>query len=78
MALERHPGSYTGVLLLALWQVLGTTNIGKQLNLAASTCRRTLGTDGSICEIVRLDGTREGLPDADFEKFIESFPIEPV
>ena len=51
-------------------------NLGRRLSLETSTCRRTLGTDGSLTEIVRLDGTREGLSDADFEKFIESFPIE--
>jgi hypothetical protein len=52
--------------------------IGKQLNLATSTCRRTLSVDGALCEMVRLDGSREGLSDADFEKFVESFPIETV
>jgi hypothetical protein len=53
-------------------------NIGKQLNLTTSTCRRTLGANGALMEIVRLDGNREGLSDADFEKFIESCPIERV
>ncbi len=57
---------------------LTVTNIGKQLNLATSTCRRTLSADGSLFEIVRLDGTRHGLPDADFEGFIASFPVERV
>jgi hypothetical protein len=37
-----------------------------------------LSADGSLFEIVRLDGTREGLCDADFERFIESFPVERV
>ena len=55
---------------------LTVTNIGKQLNLATSTCRRTLGADGSLFEIVRLDGSRDGLSDADFERFIESFPVD--
>jgi hypothetical protein len=54
------------------------TNIGKRLNLATSTWQRTLGADGSQFEIVRLDGTREGLSDADLEKFIDSFPAERV
>ena len=54
----------------------GRLAIGKQLNLATSTCRRKLGADGSLCEIVRLDGMRAGLSDADFEGFIASFPIE--
>jgi|HubBroStandDraft_6_1064221.scaffolds.fasta_scaffold5725320_1 hypothetical protein len=41
--------------------------------------RRTippLAVRGALMEIVRLDGMRDGLSDADFEKFIESFPIE--
>jgi hypothetical protein len=57
---------------------LTITNIGKQLSLETSTCRRTLSADGSLSEIVMLDGTREGLSDADFERFIESFPVERV
>jgi hypothetical protein len=55
---------------------LTITNMGKQLNLATSTCRRTLSVDGSLFEIVRLDGTRAGWSDADLERFIESFPVE--
>ena len=37
MALERHPGSYTGVLLLALWQVLtsGTAHAQPAASLPA-------------------------------------------
>jgi hypothetical protein len=57
---------------------LTITNIGKQLNLESSRCRRTLSADGALSEIVRLDGTRAGFSDADFEKFIEGFPIETV
>jgi hypothetical protein len=40
---------------------LDNTNVGKQLNLATSTCLRTLGANGSLFEIVRLDGTRASL-----------------
>ena len=57
---------------------LTVTNIGKQLSLVTSTCRRTLSADGALSEIVRLDGTREGLSDADLERFIGSFPMETV
>jgi hypothetical protein len=53
-------------------------NIGSQLSLETSTCRRTLNADGSITEIVRLNGTRADLPDADLDKFIEGFPIQPI
>jgi len=34
-------------------------------NLANSTCTRTLSTDGSIFELVHLDGSDKGLTDAD-------------
>jgi hypothetical protein len=39
---------------------LTVTNIGKQLSLETSRCRRTLSAGGSLFEIVRLDGTRDG------------------
>ena len=45
-------------------------------NLAASTCTRTLGSDGAITEVVELKGGRDGLNDADLETFIERFPIQ--
>jgi hypothetical protein len=44
--------------------------------LANSTCKRTLGANGSLTEIVELDGSGEHLTDEDLEKFIASFPIE--
>jgi hypothetical protein len=31
-----------------------------------------------LFEIVRLEGTRAGLSERDFERFIESFPVERV
>jgi hypothetical protein len=52
------------------------TNVGKQTKSGDIPCRRMLGADGSLSEIVRLDGTRAGLSDTDFERFIESFPIK--
>src|ERR1700678_753738 len=55
---------------------LTITNIGTQLNLTTATWRRTLSAEGSLFEIVRLDGTRAGLSDADFEKLTESFTVE--
>ena len=54
------------------------SNVGKRLSLETSTCRRRLGADGSLSEIVKLNGSRESLSDADFERFIESSPIEVV
>lgn len=50
--------------------------LGPAPNLEKSTCRRTLGRDGALFEMVRLDGSRNDLSDAQLEKVIESLPIE--
>ena len=44
-------------------------------NLATSTCTRTLRS-GTLTEIVKLDGSVDGLSDEELESFIESFPIK--
>jgi hypothetical protein len=46
------------------------------LNLATSTCRRTLNPGGCITEIVELDGNEDRLSQEELEKFIAGFPIE--
>lgn len=51
-------------------------SLAKPLNLATSTCQRRLSPDGLLTEIVRLDGSRDGLTDEELEKFIERFPVE--
>ena len=49
-------------------------NVGRQLDLAKSSCTRYIA-GGQLFEFVELDGSREHMPDADLEKFIQSFPI---
>jgi hypothetical protein len=49
---------------------------GRPLNLANSTCRRTLAPNGLLTEIVELDGIPEDLADGELETFIQRFPIE--
>lgn len=49
---------------------------GGPLNLAASTCRRTLNPGGAITEVVDLDGDGNDLSEEELEKFVASFPIE--
>lgn len=44
-------------------------------NLANSTCTRTL-SDGRLWEVVRLDGSSEGLTDDELDRFVQSFPIQ--
>ena len=50
--------------------------LGRPLNLGGSTCRRRLGPDGTMTELVQLDGSRDGLSDEELDRFIERFPIE--
>jgi hypothetical protein len=46
------------------------------LNLATSTCQRTLNAGGAVTEIVKLDGRDEDIGEEELEKFIASFPIQ--
>ena len=50
----------------------------QQLNLENSRCTRTLTVGGFLPEVVRLDGMRDELSDADLERFVESFPIHAI
>ena len=50
----------------------------RALRLETSRCRRMLTADGSLTEVVRLDGTRGGLTDEELEEFVESFPVETI
>jgi len=50
--------------------------LGRPLNLANSTCRRTLNADGSLTVVVDLDGSDEDLTREELERFIERFPIQ--
>jgi hypothetical protein len=53
-------------------------NLGRTLTLETSTCRRTLSADGFLTEMVRLDGTRDGMTDEVMERFVESFLVEMI
>jgi hypothetical protein len=35
-----------------------------------------LNADGSLTEVVRLDGIRGGLTQAELEEFVQRFPVE--
>ena len=47
-----------------------------QVNLATSSCKRTRSADGLLIENVELDGDLESMTDAEFEAWVESFPIK--
>jgi hypothetical protein len=48
---------------------------GRPLNLANSTCKRTLCENGALMEVVHFDGRRAGLTDEALDRFVESFPV---
>jgi len=50
----------------------------RALRLETSRCRRMLTADGSLTEVVRLDGRRGGLTHEELEKFVESSPVETI
>ena len=52
------------------------SSTGKDLNLATSTCRRTIDARGLLLEMVELDGCRDGLSEAALEAFVRRFPVE--
>ena len=54
------------------------SRMDRALSLETSSCRRTLTASGSLTEVVRLDGIRGALTDAELEKFVHSFPIERI
>jgi hypothetical protein len=57
---------------------LVVSRMDRALSLETCNCRRMLNADGSLSEVVRLDGIRGSLSDADLEKFVQSFPVERI
>jgi hypothetical protein len=49
---------------------------GEPVQLERSRCTRTRQGHGDLFEFVILNGPRDGLSDADLEKWIQSTPIE--
>jgi len=49
---------------------------GKPFDLATATCTRTLMPDGSLMEIVNVNGSGHDLSDEELERFIQSHPVE--
>ena len=45
------------------------------LSLATSTCSRTLCADGTLLELVNLDGIRGDLTDEALDEFVSRFPV---
>jgi hypothetical protein len=49
---------------------------GSPLNLENSTCDRQIWPDGSLFELVMLDGPVEQLTEEELEAFIDRYPIK--
>jgi hypothetical protein len=54
------------------------SSIWRSTNLRRSTCTRTLGPDGSLTEIIHLDGSGRDLTEEQLEEFIRRLPIQPA
>ena len=61
-----RPRERLRVVVCELWRLA---------NLANSTCTRPLSAGGMLAEVVRLNGSREGLSDEDLDRFVECFPV---
>jgi hypothetical protein len=71
--LERRRETGTGqAFRLVVRPVIGPTDLAK------STCQRTLCPDGSLMEVVNLNGNGSGVSEEELDRFIASFPIEPL
>jgi hypothetical protein len=51
------------------------TAMDHDLSLATSTCSRTLCADGTLLELVNLDGIRGDLSDEALDEFVNGFPV---
>ena len=71
-ALERMRKELEGKHLRVIW----TGSASFKVNLANSTCKRTLRRDGLLMEMVELDGNPDSMSDAELDAWVESFPIE--
>jgi hypothetical protein len=45
------------------------------LRLDTSTCTRTLCSNGTLMEVVHLDGIRGELSDGELDQFVSGFPV---
>jgi hypothetical protein len=52
------------------------SRMDRPLNLETSRCARTLSADGTLTELVRLDGIRGDLSNEELERFVARFPVQ--
>ena len=62
----RHPRQHIRVVVGAL---------GRALNLAESTCSRTLDASGLLTEMVELNGDGQGLSREEIDRFVARYPV---
>lgn len=61
------------------WFRLVVCRYGAKTSLENATCRRTLGPDGTVMELVELYGSNEGperVTAEELDRWVASFPIE--
>jgi hypothetical protein len=46
------------------------------INWQKSTCSRVRGQDGSLTEVVRLEGDDRGLSKEELDRYVAAFPIQ--
>ena len=51
---------------------------GEPADLNRAECHRSTMKDGRVWEVVKLNGSAEGISDEDLDRFVPKFPIEPV
>lgn len=77
-AKAEQPRQTLRILLTASWETIpgkeGTYRM-PELDLAKSTCKRTLSQDGTLLEFIGFHGNPHGLNDAELENWIATFPI---
>ena len=52
------------------------SNVAKPLDWSTSTCTRRMGVNGSLLEMVMLDGNCRDLAEAELDRFVERFPLQ--
>ena len=63
----RYPQQHIRVVVSAL---------GRELNLAESTCSRTLDASGLLTEMVELNGDGQELSREELDRFVARFPVQ--
>ena len=77
-AKAEQPRETLRILVTGSWETIsekeGTYRM-PELDLAKSTCKRTLGQEGTLMELIHIHGNPEAMNDEELENWIATFPI---